>query len=359
VLWFRLRALIAYHEKYRQYDLGPGHPYRGDRFVNAMRLFQEKGLFEREGVELLRPEPATEEDLLTVHDEEYVRLIFRLSERGIPYDVETPCSPTILEAALLITGGSLAICDAVYEGRADRGVAIGGGFHHAGRNYGGGFCLFNDVAILVERARRHGAKRVMVIDHDVHAGNGTSDIYYSDPDVLYVGLHQDPRTLYPGRGFVEEIGEGDGRGFNVNIPLPPGTDDQSYLYALNEIVPPLAREFKPDFIISNGGSDPHFADMLGNLQITAKGFHKITSTIAKLAEELCNGRYILMPGSGYNPQVLPICWYALTAGALGISDVDIKDPTTPPPTKPWIREEVQKIVDRLKKLLSPYWNCFK
>ena len=354
-----MRAVIAYHEKFKQYDLGPGHPYRGDRFVNAMRLFREKGLFERPGVMLVEPKPATKEDLLTVHDEDYVKLIFRLSERGIPYDWETPCSPSILEAALLIIGGSLTACELIHAGEAERGVAVGGGFHHAGRNYGGGFCLFNDVAILVERIRRHGAKRVMVIDHDVHAGNGTSDIYYRDPNVLYVGFHQDPATLYPGVGFIPEIGDGEGEGYNVNVPLPPGTDDDSYLYALSEVVPPLAEEFKPDFIVSNGGSDPHFADALGSLQITARGFHKITRLIAQTAERVCHGRYILLPGSGYNPDVLPISWYALIAGALGLSDVDIKDSLPPPPARPDVRKRVEAVVDEVKRTLKPYWRCFQ
>ena len=197
-----MKVGVTYHEKFRQYDLGPLHPYRGDRFINAKKFFEEKGLFKLPQVVLLTPEPATKQDLLRVHDENYVRLIFRLAEAGMPYDVETPVSPEILEAALLITGGALMAGRLILEGRLGRAVALGCGYHHAGRDYGGGFCLFNDVAVLVEYLReRFGLRRFLILDHDVHFGNGTSDIYYSDPTVLYISLHQDPRTIYPGTGL--------------------------------------------------------------------------------------------------------------------------------------------------------------
>jgi len=263
-----LRVGIAYHEKYAQYDLGPGHPFRGDRFVNATRFFREHGLLSHPNVVILEPTPATREDLLRVHDEDYVDLIFRLAREKRPYDIETPVSPSILEATLLIVGGAIATGKALYEGQVSRAVALGCGYHHAGKNYGGGFCLFNDIAVLVEFLReKYGLKRVLILDHDVHFGNGTSDIYYEDPDVLFISFHQDPRTIYPGTGFVEQIGRGPGEGFNVNVPLPPHTGDQTYLYALKEIFVPLAEEFKPELIITNGGSDPHFADLLGSLAL--------------------------------------------------------------------------------------------
>ncbi|MDH4221640.1 MAG: histone deacetylase, partial [Candidatus Bathyarchaeota archaeon] len=221
---------ITYHEKFGQYDLGADHPFRGDRFVNVMRLFEEQGLLRLPNVSLLNPRLVTKRDLLRVHDEDYVDLIFRLAEVSRPYDTETPVSPQILEAARLVIGGAIEAGKAIYEGKVDRAVALGCGYHHAGRNYGGGFCLLNDIAVLVEYLReKYELKRVLILDYDVHFGNGTSDIYYSDPNVLYISLHQDPRTLYPGTGFVEQIGEGAGEGYNVNVPLPPGTGDETYL----------------------------------------------------------------------------------------------------------------------------------
>jgi len=355
-----LKVGVTYHEKFGQYDLGPGHPFRGDRFVNAMRFFEEQGLFSLPHVIVLKPNPATKEDLLRVHDESYVNLIYRLAESSKPYDMETPVSPLILEAVQLIVGGAVEAGRAVYEGRISRGVALGCGYHHAGRNYGGGFCLFNDIAVLVEYLReKHGLERVLILDYDVHFGNGTSDIYYSDPNVLFISLHQDPRTIYPGTGFIEQIGRGAGEGYNVNVPLPPGTGDQTYLYALKEIFVPLAEEFKPELIIANGGSDPHFADMLGNLGLTVNGFFTLSRTIVEEAEKICGGKLVLMPGSGYNPKVLPLCWYALVAGVAGFETIEVTDPYAAPVEPSRNRGRVEDTLAKLKRFLSKYWRCFR
>lgn len=355
-----MKVGICYHEKYQQYDLGPGHPFRGDRFVNSVRLFEEQGLFRQPHVVMLTPKPATRRDLLRVHDESYVNLIFSLGEQSRSYDVETPVSPTILEATTLIVGGALEAGRAVYEGRVNRSVAIGCGYHHAGRSYGGGFCLFNDIAVLIEYLREeHGLERALVIDYDVHFGNGTSDIYYEDPSVLFISLHQDPRTIYPGTGFVEQIGRGVGEGYNVNVPLPPQTGDLTYLYALKEILVPLAEEFKPEIIIGNGGSDSHFADMLGSLGLTVNGFLTISHTIGEVAQKVSQGRFVLMPGSGYNPAVLPQCWYALTAGVVGLEKIEVSDPYTPPVEPHFVRPKVEETLRSVKRLLSRYWKCFK
>ncbi|MCK4320818.1 hypothetical protein KAW11_04295 [Candidatus Bathyarchaeota archaeon] len=355
-----MKVGIAYHEKYCQYDLGPDHPFRGDRFVNTMRLFEEQGLFRLPNVTMLEPKPVTKQDLLKVHDKDYVDLIFRLAEKSKPYDMETPVSPQILEAVRLIIGGALEAGKAVYEGKVERSVALGCGYHHAGRNYGGGFCLFNDMAVLVEHLReKYGLKRALIIDYDVHFGNGTSDIYYSDSSILYISLHQDPRTIYPGTGFIEQIGKGEGEGYNVNVPLPPGTGDQTYLYALKEIFVPLAEEFKPDLIVANGGSDPHFADTLGSLQLTVNGFFNLSKTIAHVAEKVCQNKLVLMPGSGYNPTVLPPCWFALTAGVVGLEAINVSDPYTPPAESNMARKTVKNTLANLKRILRKYWKCFK
>jgi len=355
-----LKVGVTYHEKFGQYDLGPGHPFRGDRFVNAVRFFEEQGLFRLPHVSMLRPKPVTKEDLLRVHDEDYVNLIYRLAETSKPYDMETPVSPQILEAAQFIVGGAIEAGRAVYEGAISRGVALGCGYHHAGRNYGGGFCLFNDIAVLVEYLReKHGLKRVLILDYDVHFGNGTSDIYYSDPQVLFISLHQDPRTIYPGTGFIEQIGKGAGEGYNINVPLPPGTSDQTYLKALEETFVPIAEEFKPEFIIANGGSDSHFADTLGNLGLTVNGFFALSRIIVEEAEKVCGGKLVLMPGSGYNPTVLPLCWYALAAGVAGLETISVTDPYSPPVEPEWNRRMVRDTLAGLKRLLRKHWKCFR
>jgi acetoin utilization protein AcuC len=350
---------MTYHENYGQYDLGEGHPFRGDRFANAMKFFESQGLFGLSTI-VVAPQPASREDLLRVHAESYVDWIFRLAKESKPYDIETPVSPAILEAALLIVGGAIECGKAVCEGKAKHAISLGGGYHHAGKNHGGGFCLFNDIAVLVEHLRaNYKVKRFLILDYDVHFGNGTSDIYYRDPSVLYISLHQDPRTIYPGTGFAWQIGEGEGEGYNVNVPLPPRTGDSTYLYALNEIFVPLAEEFRPEIIIANGGSDAHFADMLGDLNLTVKGFFGISQVIRATADKVCDSKLVLMPGSGYNPKVLPLCWYALVAGVVGLKEINVKDPYNPPEEPSSCRKKVEDTIDELRSLLKKKWMCFR
>ncbi|MBS7646649.1 hypothetical protein KEJ24_02260 [Candidatus Bathyarchaeota archaeon] len=354
------KVVMTFHEKFKQYDLGEGHPYRGDRFINALNFFKDQGLLNLPNLAVIAPKPASKVDLLRVHDEDYVNLIFRLASESKLYDVETPVSPQILEAALLITGGALECGKTVYSGEAKRGISLGGGLHHAGRNYGGGFCLFNDIAVLIEYLRTEkDVKKFLVLDYDVHFGNGTSDIYYRDSTVLFISIHQDPRTIYPGTGFTWQIGEGEGRGFNVNVPLPPGTGDISYLYAVKEIFVPLAEEFQPNIIIANGGSDAHFADALGDLSLTAKGFFVLSSLIRETANKVCDGKLVMLIGSGYNPQFLPLCWYALVAGAVGLQSFDLKEFFAPPVEPPFIRKKVEEVIEELKSLLKEKWVCFR
>lgn len=360
VPWLSEKVVMTFHEKFKQYDLGEEHPFRGDRFVNVMKFFEKQGLLGLSEVVLAEPHPASKEDLLRVHEEDYIDLIFRLAEENKPYDIETPVSKEILEAAILIAGGAITCGESIYNRKAKRGISLGGGYHHAGRSYGGGFCLFNDVAVLVEYLRvKYDIKRFLILDYDVHFGNGTSDIYYSDPTVLYISMHQDPRTIYPGTGFAGQIGEGKGEGYNVNVPLPPGTSDNTYLHALDEIFVSLAEEFKPEIILANGGSDPHFADMLGNLRLTIKGFFDLSCTIRKTADKVCDGKLVLMPGSGYDPTVLPRCWYALVAGVVGLEEVRVKDPYAPPKEPPSCREKVENTINELKRLLKKNWVCFR
>ncbi len=353
------KTMLAFDEKYEQYDLGEGHPFRGDRFKNAMKFFEDHKLLSRPELTLVTPEAASKQDLLRIHDKNYVNLIFQLAKENKPYDFETPVSRKILEAALLIVGGAVECGKNVAEGKAKHAISLGGGYHHAGRKYGGGFCLFNDIAVLVEYLRcRHNIKRFLVLDYDVHYGNGTSDIYYEDPTVLYVSLHQDPRTIYPGTGFVWQIGEGEGKGYNVSVPLPPGTSDETYLHVLNETFVPLAEEFKPEIIIANGGSDAHFADMLGDLGLTVKGFFDIAKLISRTADEVCGGKLVLIPGSGYNPQVLPLCWYALVAGTIGLKEINVEESERPPKEPSQCRRTVEETLDELKRLLRNHWTCF-
>ncbi len=356
-----MRTCITYHEKFSKYDLGVNHPFRGDRFTKTKEFFERKGVFRSSNIHVIKPKAAKRDDILKVHTRNYVDQIQDFADRGTPYDFDTPLSKEILEALMYMIGGVLDAATMVFNGEVERAIALGGGFHHAGRNYGGGFCIFNDIAILVEHLReKRGLKRFLILDYDVHAGNGTSDIYYSDPTVLFISLHQDPRTIFPGKGFVNEIGQGEGEGYNINVPLPIRTGEESYLYIFKEIFPLLAREFKPEVVIANGGSDAHFADHLGSLGLTAKGFFEIAKTVGEVSKDVCNDKAMLLVTSGYNTLVLPYCWYALTAGLSNLcNDKGEINDYYPPPSDPWQnKKQVQVILEDLTRILGRYWKCF-
>ncbi|MDI6811873.1 MAG: histone deacetylase, partial [archaeon] len=222
----------------------------------------------------------------------------------------------IEKATRIIVGSSLVAGELVFKGEFKKAISLGGGLHHAKENFGEGFCVYNDVVICAKNLLTKGLKRILILDTDAHAGNGTSEAFYEDDRVLFIDLHQDPRTLYPGTGFINEIGSGKGEGFTVNIPLPVGASDLAYHYCFKEIIFPLAKEFKPEIIIRYGGSDPHFADGLTNLGLTLEGFKMIGKEVRKLAAEVCEDKEIDLIASGYNPEILPLAWTLMISGLL-------------------------------------------
>ena len=200
-------------------------------------------------------------------------------------------------------------------------------------------------------------ERILVLDTDAHAGDGTCHIFYHEPRVLFIDLHQDPHTLYPGTGFAHEIGEGPGKGFTVNVPMPPGASDEAYEYALDKIFAPLAAEFRPQIIIRNGGSDPHFADELTDLGLTLEGFTMIGRKLREVAQQVCQGRRVDLVGSGYNQTILPLGWLALVAGSAGL-DLVFKEPFRFPLRKESGLADTMQAVDEVRRNLRGYWRSF-
>jgi acetoin utilization protein AcuC len=364
---------LLYHENLRDYDFGPGHSFRGDRF-GAFFHFLKEHLPENGNYRVLAADPATEEDLALICHPEYVAFVtayYRTAHAGL----ELPAGPDVRrflsvdnvprgrpgrleEAARLVVGQARLGVDLVLGGAFGQAVSVGGGLHHARRSYGEGFCIYNDVAFAALYAvTKHGLERVLVLDTDAHAGNGTAEYFYGDPRVLFVDLHQDPRTLYPGTGFVYEIGTGPGRGYTVNCPLPPGAGWDSYRYVFEEVVWPLAEEFRPQLIIRNGGCDPYWNDRLTWLGLTAEDFRELGALVRDLAG-LCGGRELDLICSGYNERALPACWLALMAGVAGLP-VRVDEPE---PVPRWVRRdagyhETRDMVRELKKHLKDYWSC--
>jgi acetoin utilization protein AcuC len=350
--------IIIYGDGLKGYDFGPGHPFRGDRFEAFITLFREK-MGGNPAFRILEPRHARDEELSLVHDGEYIARLIEGCRRYAVYDPDTPLHPSLESAARLIVGGSIMACEAVLEGGYDRkAFGIGGGLHHARRNREAGFCLYNDVAVsALKLIREHGFKRILILDTDVHAGDGTAEIFYRDPRVLLIDIHQDPSTIYPGRGFIEEVGEGEGEGFTVNVPLPPGASDESYRLALEELFQPLAEEYKPEIIIRNGGSDPHFADLLGGLKLTLEGFKLIGEETRIAADKICHGRLVSLIGSGYNRKVLPYAWLALISGATGV-EVELEEPIPKPSGEIHLSRlnETLRIIGEVKKKIRNYWR---
>lgn len=374
-----MKIAILYQEKLKEYDFGEGHPFRGDR-AEIFPRFLRKNLPEDGNYKILKAEPATEEDLLLICQKDYIdftREYYKAANLGKSFngrffqyhsiDNLPRENPGKIETAgRIIIGQAKLACDLIQQKRFQKVVSLGGGMHHAKPSYGEGFCIYNDVAFgakyLIEK---YGLERILILDTDAHAGNGTMEYFYEDPRVLFIDLHQDPRTLYPGTGFAYQIGEGKGKGFTINVPLPVFAGDNSYQLVFEEIIEPVVKEFNPQIIIRNGGSDPHFADELTQLGLTVKGFRMIGEKVRKLSE-ICDGRHppttpvIDMIGSGYNKKVLPYAWLALIAGLANFK-IEIKESIAIPQQfqKDLVFEETKKVVKEVKRNLKNYWKYVK
>jgi len=320
-----------------------------------MKLLEAHGLLHRPEVELVEPEAAGDADLLLVHSDAYIRLVDRLATRHTPLSADTPLTPAVARAARLIVGTALKAGELV-AGRGFRvAEGVGGGLHHAGRDYGGGFCVFNDVAVCAQALlERHGIERVLIFDSDAHAGNGTMDIFYEEPRVLYISVHQDPRTIYPGTGFIGQIGRGPGEGYTVNIPLPPRADDECMQLVLDRVFKPLAIAFRPQAIIRNGGSDPHFLDGLTSLGLTFSGLRSVGAAVAEAASDVGCG-VIDLCCSGYNPETVAEGWLAILSGLIGV-EVDLAEQRPPRRIDSRLLKATEAVIDELAKKLSGYWS---
>ncbi|MFC1934260.1 histone deacetylase family protein [Chloroflexota bacterium] len=364
---------ILYRQELKEYDFGPGHPFRGDRYQVFPQFLQEN-LPEDDNYRIIKAEGATDEDLLLICQKTYIdftKEYYRAASVGLSYpgqfsqfhsmDNRPVGKPGKLEeAARLIIGQAKTACELVQGGKFKKVVSIGGGMHHAHSAYGEGFCIYNDVAFCgLYLMQEYKLERILILDTDAHAGNGTSEYFYEEPRVLFVDLHQDPRGLYPGTGFAHQTGSGRGKGFTINIPMPVYADYDSYWLAFESIVEPVTQEFKPQIIIRNGGSDPHFADGLTNLGLPVKGFRMIGEKVGEIAK-VCDGKVIDLIASGYNEKVLPYAWLALITGLEGI-ELSVEEPE-PIPQRLGMDSsfaETERAVEVVRSQLKDYWACLR
>ena len=325
---------VVWDEALRAYDFGPGHPLAPVRVQLAMRLASDFGLLD--SVEVLGPVvPATLEELAAVHDLEYIAAVQRASQDPLDIDpvrgLGTPDDPAFAgmhEASARVAGATLMAARAVHTGRVQHAVNIAGGLHHAMPGAASGFCIYNDIGVAIAWLLAQGVQRIAYIDVDVHHGDGVQEMFYDDPRVLTISLHESPLTLFPGTGFAEEIGGPRAQGSAVNVALPAGTGDQGWLRAFHAVVPEVLEAFDPQVIVSQHGCDTHIDDPLAHLALTVDGQRMSYEAIHRWAHRYAQGRWIAVGGGGYEwVDVVPRAWTHLIAEAAGTPIA----PSTPTP----------------------------
>ena len=333
-------ATVVFDRSLTEYDFGPAHPMSPLRVDLTMRLADELGVLATGGGAGLRlvDAPMASDDLIaTVHKPELIEAVIRAGKAGSGYDEkhglgtdDNPIFPGMHHAAAHIVGASVEAFRQVWSGESLHSANITGGLHHAMPDRASGFCIYNDVAVGIQYLLDQGAQRVAYVDVDVHHGDGVERIFWDDPRVLTVSLHETGQMLFPGTGFAGDLGGPGALGTAVNVPLPPGTADAGWLRAFHAVVPPLLREFAPEVLVTQHGCDSHIEDPLAHLMLTVDGQRAAYLALHDLAHELCAGRWVATGGGGYAlVEVVPRAWTHLLAVVSGSPlDTSIETPVS-------------------------------
>ncbi|HIE30049.1 TPA: histone deacetylase [Candidatus Poribacteria bacterium] len=293
------RTGFLYHPDYLKHDTGYGHPERSQRLVAALEAVRNSKIWD--DLIQIEPIPATIDQIKYIHDSRYVEAIKEACDSGGGYiDFDTPISTESFNIALLVVGALLRGIDAIIAGEIDNAFAlVRPPGHHATPRIGMGFCIFNNVAIAARYIQReHNLPKILIIDWDLHHGNGTQDAFYDDPTVFYFSIHQSP--FYPGTGSANETGAEAGIGYTLNFPMRAGSRTEEYVEIFEQQLKPAAIEFQPDFILISAGFDAHQSDPLGSIRITSEGFGQLTDIVCDIADSTCNGRLLSALEGGYN-----------------------------------------------------------
>jgi len=371
------QTAFIYSERYQHFDYGPGHPLRIERLALTYELCRSYGLLDLPTTRLIEARDATEDEVVAFHRPDYLD-VFRAADRGNPppnlwdYGLGTsdnPAFPGMYGWSLLSTGASLQAMALVDSGEVGCAFNMAGGLHHAAASRAAGFCYFNDAAVVIKHLLRRG-RRVAYVDIDAHHGDGVQFGFYETDQVLTISIHESGETLFPGTGFAEEIGRGRGIGYAVNVPLLAGSDDEIFLWALDQVVPPLLTAFNPDVVVTQLGADTHRTDPLTNLAMTTTGFAEAVRRLQPLSR-----RWIALGGGGYNLENVPRSWtlawatmnhrevpddmpesFLDTFQRLGFRATRLRDDPNPAdaPTREQAWRFVREQVSRIQRLVFPH-----
>jgi acetoin utilization protein AcuC len=373
-----MKTALVHSEDWDRFDYGPQHPLRMERLGLTWRLMQAYGLTRLPGAAVHTPQPAAERDIAVFHAPEYLAALKAANEGAQPPGGsafglgagDNPVFRGLWEAARLVAAGSLLAADLVAGGQAQRAFHFAGGLHHAMPDRASGFCYVNDAVLAILRLREHGLN-VAYVDIDAHHGDGVQQAFYGDPHVLTVSTHERGERLFPGTGFVHELGTGDAAGFSVNLPLEAYTDTETYLPAFEAVVPPLLERFKPDVIVAQLGIDAHRTDPLTHLALDVQGFAKAFARLLPLAPRL-----VALGGGGYDVRNVARAWTVAWAVLNGVElpaelpaafDEDLRRfgfesrrlwdepaPTLPEDIGRAVRDYVDRQVDAVQRTIFPF-----
>ena len=315
------QAAFVYDAALSRHQLRTGHPMRPVRLQYTYELLQAYGAFDLASSAMTAPRAATEEELRWLHGTEYISAVrsfslglsgYDLRHYNFSADGDNPTYPGMYDAAALSTGASLTAAELVADGRVEAAFSISGGLHHAAANHASGFCVFNDPALAIHYLLGRGL-RVAYVDIDAHHGDGVQEAFFDDDRALTISVHESGQYLFPGTGFVQELGTGRGAGYSVNLPLYPYTGDEVYLESFHAVVPPLLRAFAPDVLVTQLGIDSYHTDPLTHLRITTRGFVEAVSTFSQLGIP-----WLALGGGGYDVMAVARAWTLAYGVMLGV-----------------------------------------
>jgi len=338
---------IVIDKLYVDHDNGMGHPESQERLLAIIDMLRHTKLWEE--VERIEPRDATKDDITLVHDPKYYDFV--LTTKGRPrvfLDPDTSTCPVSFDAAVRAAGGMLSAIESVLRGEvASSFPLVRPPGHHAEKNRAMGFCLFNNVAVgAAYLLKSYQFNRILIVDWDLHHGNGTQNMFYHSSQVLYFSMHQYP--YYPGTGGINEIGTEGGAGYTINVPLPAGMGDREYMKIFSSILGPVIDQYKPEFILVSAGFDTYFEDPLGGMKVTPKGFARMTRFLREAAKKHCGGKIVYILEGGYNLDGLWLSTKEVIEELLGKKKTDYEDMSE--------RTKADGIIESLKKVQSPYWE---